>query len=300
MKRILTTGLAVLAGLFLVLSAVDRSDYGIEKRLWHLQKKFARLARDPAVVPAREFESLARQYQRIIRENPQASLGGQILLQQGKVYTLKKDFVKARDSFRAVLERYPENSSLSAEALFNVGVTYEREGNAGEALRIYQTIQEKYPLTGVGLNIPLYVANYYLRSHQPEASRAAFGAAIDFYQDVYGKNPQNPAGYAALRQLAAIYLARQEWGKGVEVLGKLLVDYPVPVHPDQSQEVLLVRTINMVAINRLGDFDTPARIYRDFIDRYPGHPFSRRLDQVIREIGSLKEKSRQAQDNENP
>ena len=70
MKKTLMIFAAILGGIFILLSLLDNSDYALEKRLWRLKVKVDRVAKDPKVVPDREYDDLAIQYRKLIKKYP--------------------------------------------------------------------------------------------------------------------------------------------------------------------------------------------------------------------------------------
>ncbi len=294
MKRGLLMFGFILVGLYVLLSVLDTGEYATEKRLWHLQKRFQELARDPVAFPEIEQQGLIDSYKAVIRDFPRSRLNGQVLLQIARIYTFKKDYALAKETLGQISKLYPKDAALNAEALFNVGLVWESENNQKEALNAYQQVVDKYALTAIGLNVPLHVANYYQRLKQPGESRQALERAVFFYDGIVNKYQHTSIGFEALRFLATTYLAQQDWHKSIAALGQMLMDYSTGPYLDERQAILYIRTINTISINQLKDYELPIGIYRGFIKKYPGHPFNPIFEKVIAEIRNFRDNKAKA------
>jgi len=287
MKRIIFLLIFILLGLFLILSFLDKSHYALEKSFWYLKKDFVRLANDPKSFPDQEFTSLARRFDQLIATYPESALNGQILLQKGLVYGLMQDFEAARETFRKVLTLYPKDELLNVDALFQIGRSYEGEDKPLEAIKMYQTITDKYPLTVTGIKMPLYTANYYERLNDPIRAQHAFGKAADFYRNIYEGHSDTPIGYMALGFQATAYLAQQDWERSLDVLERLLLDFPRLHAASDPQGPFLVKTINNVALDQLKNVSRAIAIYQKFIAQYPQHPFCSGLEKLIDKLAAI-------------
>ncbi len=292
MKKLLVLFGLILIGLYIFLSEIDTSDYKVERSLWRVNNQYRKLTKkDPKFVPDNEFERIANQYDEIVQNYPKAKLTPRIYLQIGNVYLLKKDFTRARESYLKIISKYPENQELCAEALVGTAQTYERENNWTEALNIYEKVQDEYPLTMTGLNMPLYIASYYQRNGDLTQGEKAFDTAISYYKDVSNRYPSSPMEFNAWRLLATCYFSRKNWREGVEVLGKILNNYPSQEYLNSARASLLIKFINTVSVTQLQNYDIPIGIYQEFINKHPQHPMTNILRQMIKSLGELKSKN---------
>ena len=289
MKKTLTVFAAVLGGIFVLLSVLDTSDYALEKRIWRVQQQFDRMAKDPKVVPEKEFEDIVVMYRNIIRHYPDSELTPRVHLQIGRTYVLKEDYAKARQGFQEVIDQYPGDPFLGADALLSIGNTYEREGDHAKAVQTYQRVTDEYGKTELGLNMPLYIANYYLRLNQRTESATALQDAVNFYKRISRENPQSPLEFNALRLLVTTYFAQEHWKDGVNILSRLLLEYPSREYLTPERVNLIVKLLNTVSVTKLQDYDISINIYQTFIAHNPDHRLNSYLLEVIKSLQLLKD-----------
>ena len=286
MKKTLLICAAVLAGLFIALSLMDTGNYAAEKHFWRLQKQFNKIAQDPRAAPEEAFNKLTEGYRTLYKTYPRAELAPNMLMQVGMVYALQENYEGAMDSFARVIKQHSDNREIAAQALLNIGKTYEIQKNIQAALQTYRQVVDTYPLTDVGMNTPLFIANLYRAIDEPEEERKAYDEAVVFYKKVALEQPRSRLEFDALRLLSTVYLAQEKWQQALDVLEEVLLKYPSPAYLNAKRANLLLKTVSLVAVNKLEDPAAAIKIFRNFMEKNDGHPISSYLDGLI---GSLKE-----------
>ena len=291
MKKTISLLSGILIAIFIILSLLDKSEYAVEKRLWKIQMDFTQLIRDPKIVPEKKYDEVVHEYQQVIKQFPRSKLTPGIYLQIGRVYVLKRDYSKARESFQEIIQRYSDKPTLCAIALLNIGRTYGEEKNKAEALKVLNDVINTYPTTPVGLNTPLYIANYYRKLNDMDGSKSALRDAATFYKKISSENPDSMIEFDALRLLAATHLAQKNWEECVQVLGDALLKFSSSKYLTRARAGLIINSINTVSILQLKDFDRPAKIYQQIIDKDPSQPLSHYLVAVVHGLEQLKKQS---------
>ena len=106
MKKTLFIYLAILLGLFVILSVFDkRSNYIVEKKIWKIYQQQLDIAKDPSVIPDRSFEKVINGYKDIIQNHPKSYLVPGLQIHVGEMYILRKDYERARTVFYEIIQR---------------------------------------------------------------------------------------------------------------------------------------------------------------------------------------------------
>ncbi len=114
----------------------SRDQTATQEALAHLDRL---LARFPSSEYAREGEKLWKQLRTRL---------GQHTLAVADFYYGSDEFASAADRYRKLLDQYP-GLGLDAEALYKLGVCYQRMNRAEEAQKIFQVILDNYQGTDV-------------------------------------------------------------------------------------------------------------------------------------------------------
>lgn len=291
MKKTIIIFLFILLAVFAVLTFLDKGEYGMEKQLWRAQKQFEQIARDPKAVPDQNYEGLVNQYRKIIQRFPANGLTRKIYIKIGKIYLLKKDYVKARAGFQEALTRYPDDPALCSEALMHIGNSFELEAKYDEAKTAYRQIIGQYAATDIGMSMPMYLITLNSKIGRPADAEKASAEALVFYDAIAKKNPETKYAFASQRMSAAVHFARGDTQKGIHLLGQMLNRYADSEMMTPQQIVLIVKTINTMSVANLKDYDTPIAIYQDFLNQHPRHQYSVYLQKTINGLKELKEKN---------
>ncbi len=290
MKKLLLTFLTILLIIYFGLSWADKdSNYAAEKMIWKANQKFYEVARDPEATPDTTFEMLERQYEQVIRRFPRSPIAHDAYLVLARVYLLKKDYAQVRSKVDEILKRYPKNKEVDAEALSISGKSYELAGDWPNALKVYESIIENYPLTEMGLMLPLYLGNYYQSKDDKANTVKAYDNAINHYESLKSVSHDSNVEIVVLRYLANCYLVRGKWTQAVETMGVTLSRSAALKELTLERADLLLRTINTISTVQLKNYGLPISIYEKFITEHPRHALTPALKKMIGALRKLKE-----------
>jgi len=96
-------------------------------------------------------------------------------------------------------------------AYFLRGNAYERQGQWDKALKEYLFLRDKYTDTVLGLQMPMYIAAYYIRKGQEGNADKAYREAAIFYEALGRDNQGKVLGYKASTLLRDAYLGAKEY-----------------------------------------------------------------------------------------
>ena len=197
----------------------------------------------------------------------------------GEFKTVKEMFDAARDQFNKIIEKYAENDNIVAEAVFHIGYSYENEDKWKEALAQYKKIMNQYPITGKGLDIPLYIAKYYEENHEPENMIAAYKEAVAYYDSLSLKNPSTKLGFSSKNLKAQCYIELKDWESAIGVFDEMIESY-------KGKEDLGVAMIRKALIYRRGlnDIAKAKETLQQLIKEYPESRFIKTATAMLEEL----------------
>lgn len=290
MRKAIGYFVGVLTAVFFLLSLLgSRDNYVVEQVIWAANLQLVNLGKNPESTPRPAFEKVERRLAQVVKDFPQSEATPTAYLLLGRTHLLQKDYAGARGKFEEIVKLYPKRSEACAQALSAIANTYEIEGNWPEALKAYQGLKNNYPLTDLGLTVPLYLATYYAANAHDVNANDSFDDAVGYYEHVFSQHADSEIGLKALQLLSNCYIAQKKWNDAIKVLGRVLFAFP---KPDTAMAV--VKTINTIAAGQLKDVNQAIAVYQSFIDQNPKSPLNKGLHQVIKELSSLKGQSVQA------
>ena len=207
------------------ISGCSDDQYAIEKQYWRLQKQAENIYKNPHGSPPKELEKVIQLLNNFIGKYPKDKLSLNADFDIAGLYITKEEYEKARAQLQIIINKYNKSRTVSAEALFLLGTTYQKENSWGQALIQYRKIIQDYPDTLKGLEIPLYIARYYKTAYQPDKMHTAYKEAISHYKGLIEKYPNTALAYAAHSAMAKCYIAIKDWEKTIETFNAMLDTY---------------------------------------------------------------------------
>ncbi len=287
MKKIIYAYIVILISVFAILSFLDiNGEYPAEKAMWKINQQFKTIIADPKAAPPATYKQVTDEYKRFIERFPNSQLVPLAHLFLGRISMVREDYKGAREKFESIVNNYSKENPVGLEALSEIVRSYTLEKDPVNILKTYHRIEQDYPLSGLGLHVPILIAKFHMDQKNTEQAKVALASAIDYYRKMINQYPKSLVEYNSLRLLATCYMAKKRWSDAVNTFGDLLIKYPDPRNTGN-----IVKAINTVSIKNMGNFDLPISIYEKFIKTYPDHPFNEPLTEVIEKIKELKKQN---------
>ncbi|MEW6074737.1 MAG: tetratricopeptide repeat protein [Candidatus Omnitrophota bacterium] len=276
------TLLLLLALVFITGCADDQ--YAIERRYWFLKKQAEKILNNPEASPPRELETIVANHYRFIKKYPNNILSLRANFDIASLYTVKKEFEKAREHLNAMRPQYGTNPAISADITTAIGSTYEIEEKWPQALEQYNKVIKEYPLTPTGFSMPVYIAKYYERTYQPDRAIAVYHQAIGHYQGLIDKHPGTPVALNAGLMIADCYGSLADWSNAAKTLEGILNDYKDKVNLD----ALMMNTA-LLYLGQLKDEFRAKELLQTLIKDYPKSRYSGTAKAILKKLSKPQE-----------
>jgi TolA-binding protein len=279
MRKIL---LLLLALVFITGCADDQ--YAIERRYWFLKKQAEKIFNNPEVSPPKELETIVANHYSFIKKYPDNILALKANFDIASLYTVKKEFAKAREHLNVMRTQYSANPSISADIIAAIGSTYEIEEKWAQALEQYNKVIKEFPLTPTGFSMPMYVAKYYEKTYQPDRAIATFHQAIGHYQGLVDKHPDTPVALNASLMIVDCYGGLADWTNAAKTLEAILRDYKDKVNLD----ALMMNTA-LLYLSQLKDEFRGKELLQTLIKEYPKSQYSGPAKGILKKLAKPQE-----------
>jgi len=238
--------------------------YAIEKRYWTIQKQAERIFKNPHASPPQELERAVKSFNSFIQQYPSSILAVDAEFSIARLYAVKEEYGQSRGQLRAIINKPSKSPNIAAEALFMIGNSYEIEGKWSLALEQYKKIIQEYLETPRGLEIPVYIAQYYKVKSEPEKMAAALQEAIAHYQALAVKHADSALAYRAQTLVAGCYLALKDWQSAINMFNAIVRNYKGKVKMDG-----ILMNMALIYNNELKDKVKSQETLEKLIKEYP-------------------------------
>lgn len=204
----------------------------------------------------------------------------------GNLYSLKQNQVEARKWYhRALGESVYENEALANQVRLLEADTFVKEGNWAEAEKIYLDLQEKFPDSNEGLQVPLLRATYYKNQGELEKMGEILDEALLRYEELKVREAAEDAAavvkdHADRFKFAALSIMG-DWNT---MIGDLDEYMNRETEPEKKGRWLFLKAL--LTQNRLQDIEKARDLYEAFLEEYPNHPLSHRARAQLDGLGT--------------
>ncbi len=144
-------------------------------------------------------------------------------------YISNKKYDKGLAVLNNIISAKDADKPTLVRAYFLKGNAYERQNQWDKALVEYAILRDKYTDTPVGLQIPVYIGNYYTGKGQEDRADKAFREAAAFYEKIRNEHKGKVMGYTASSLLRDVYIRLKEYERAGGVIDDILRDYKAEV-----------------------------------------------------------------------
>lgn len=269
----------VLLGLALIGCSTDQ--YAIERQYWQIQRQAEKIFKNPQASPPNELERVVGLFNKFIQNYPKDNLSTEAEFNIARLYIVKEEYDKARTQLKTIIDKHGQSEGICAEAIFLNGNSYQVEDKWGLALEQYKKIMQEYPITLRGIDIPVYIAQYYKAKYQPDRMMAAYQEAISHYRALADKYPDSPLAYKLDSLVAQCYIALKEWQNAIASFNSIIEKYKGKVN---NVDALLL-DIALIYHRELKDKAKAKETLERFIQDYPNSKLIKTATALLKEWG---------------
>lgn len=264
----------------LLLNGCDSKDqYSLEKEFWFTQKQAEIIFKNPHASPPAEVNSVLKTMKQFAKAHPDSGLAVEAEFSIVRVYMVKEQYENARGELTEIKNMFSTSDPVCAEATFLTGNTYQLENKWPQALEEYKKIIRKYPLTGRGITMPIYIAQYYKVKFQPDKMMEAYRDAIDHYNALAHTYTFSPLGVQAYSLVVECYGAMNDWSDVITTYNTILSTYKGRIAADG-----ILLSMAVVYGNQMKDKAKAKEVLKGILKDYPKSRYIKTVKTLLKEL----------------
>ena len=206
-------------------------------------------------------------YRRFLKQYRNHPFNVKACVQIGMIHNEAKDYLHARQWFqRAFAYSLKKDEVGQAGIKLLIGKTHQNEGQWEVAEKIYREIEQEYPISAAGLQVPLLIWSYHSSKQETEKADTAFGEAIARYNQLAQEFPRTKAAQTAKRYRNFLYGQKGDWN---QVLANIDKDMAKEKRSEQRGNWLFEKAV--ITEKQLQDKAKAIDSYQNFLDHFPNH-----------------------------
>ncbi len=239
--------------------------YMSEKMFWKAEQKVGKVLKEKNnQLEEKDYQEIVSVYRKVVDSYPleEVSLKAQFAI--SKLFLSQGKFDQAKKELKSIIQNFASKSKVASSAYFSIGNIYEAKGQWQEAFEEYDKIIDLYPLTTLGLRMPIYILQHYQKEKNDNGQENAYKRAVRHYESLLEEYKETPVYPVINDHLALIHLQRGNKDESMEVWDSIVKEYPDSL---QAAKSFLVKG-DIFSRNKE---ELPKAIgsYKEFIDKYP-------------------------------
>ena len=248
MKKLVYILISILILTYIALALLAEGEYEAEKLLYRASKAINKIAANPDVVPPAMHATAEDNLQAILDRYPKTNTAKHAQDALVQFYMLTKEYDEAIGFLDGILEIPDQDRAVLSKAHFLKGNAYEMKGEPDKALAEYVKVRDEYQDTPVGIQVPLYIGDYYTRMGRGPMADEAYKQAVTLYTRIAKEDERKPVKYMASTLLAQTYINLKRYKEAGDVIEDIINTYPAPL--TYRQHLPIVDFIFVKMLNR--------------------------------------------------
>ncbi|MFA6320575.1 MAG: tetratricopeptide repeat protein [Candidatus Omnitrophota bacterium] len=284
MKKIIVALTVILIAVYATLAFLGSGgEYASEKLLYKIMKGASAISLNPDAAPPAQLAAVERDLKTLISKYPGTRSAKIAHIALMEFYVANKKYSEAA-AFAATIEKtYAADAELLSTAQFLLGTAYEKQGSWSKALAEFKILEEKYPHTQLGMQIPIYIGKYYEAKGKDAEARSAYKEAVNFYSNMEKEYSNKVLGYTASVLLIQSYLNMNDY----EAAGNM-VDKTLHKYASRLSFMQLLPYVENIYIKKLNQPEKAIELYKYVMDKIKDPRMIKLLNKKIEEIKAKK------------
>ena len=282
MKKLVIILIFILIAVYVALSVLGSGgEYAAEKLFYRAMKINSSIAANPDVVPPKLIDDIESKMKRLLQKYPDTEIAKTANIKLVEFYVAYKKYDQALIQLDKVIKKYEKNPGILSMAYFLKGVAYEKQDKWPSALKEYHVVRDNYRDTQLGMQMPLYIANYYSRKGREVQAQEAYGEAVRFYENIQRENSGKALGYMASLFLIQTYIKSENFESAGRVVEETLNKYF-----SQMAIMQLLPMVENIIVTKLNNSDKAVEIYKTILAKSKDAKLNKVLQKRIGELTS--------------
>jgi TolA-binding protein len=273
MKRTLLV--LIIAGL--LLSGCANDQYSIEREYWKVNRRAQAIFKNPVGTPPNERERAVEVLNKFITSHKDNILAVRAEFTIGRIYLVTGLYDEARKQFNSISAKYAKSATIVSESIFSIGSSYQLQKNTDDAVAQYKTIISRFPLSPRGLQMPIYIAQYYASLHDPVKMQESYKEAINQYQSLAQKDMKSALALRSYTLIAECYAGLKDWQKSIGALETIVTNFK-----DRASMDGVLLNIAVIYRRELRDQEKAKAVLMRLIKEYPDSRYAKAAQELLK------------------
>lgn len=284
MRNITLILILILAAIYAGLSIVNSGDeYSGERAYYFAMKGNEEIVKNPDLTPPAVLARVESSYKSIIKEHPKSRVVKPASIGLVEFYVARKRYSEALSNIEVIKKNYPDDVMMMSTAIFLKGAIREKQGKWDLAMKEFKILEDKYPTTQIGMQIPMYIGQHYSSKGDDAKAAKAYADAAALYSALEKQYSGKMIGYMAATYLLQAYILANSYDEAGRTLEWIFDKYP-----STGTYVQLLPVVEIIYLDKTKNPARAVEIYKSVRDKTKDSALKKSLDSAIQKVGKIK------------
>jgi TolA-binding protein len=250
--------------------------YEAEKAYWEVGKIDRTLHQDhPDGLEEEHYEQIIAALNRVSDAAPFEPLAAKAQFQIAQIYLGLEKTEHAHDTLTSIFAKFSESENknesssknIASQAAFWSGRLYERDGDLEQAEEKYALLMDRYPLTKLGLQVPIHMIQYHKNQGNISEMKEASARARSHYRNLMDKYSGTSIEKTVQSYSLKVYAQEEAWQDILDFW-----DSEIKTQIKRSGVISAKVAKADLLASRMENIPEAERIYKDLIEDFPFAP----------------------------
>lgn len=278
--------------IFLVASGCSDTRYSAEKLFWQAEQRVGQIIKaEEGKLSDNDYQSVIDEYRKVVDAYPLETFAAKAQFSIANIYVFWGKPQEAQKELKKVIQNFHSNNQVASRAQYAIGRIFESQGQHQQALLEYEKVMELYPMSYLGLEMPIYIMRYYRGLHDDQNYERAYRRAVRHYQQIINDYTDTSVAPAFKDYLALTYIENKEWEKAMEVW-----DIIIAQHPGTQEAARAYLSKAELYATQIKDIPASIGIYEEFLKDYADSPGMKQIKYRLANLYFANEQIDEAKD----
>lgn len=259
--------------IFLSGCAID-PHYTAEKLFWYAEQNAKKITFEKkGILNETDWNNIISYYRKVIKFSPLDKLSLKSKAVIIKIYLAQNKYDEIHVELKEIIENFSVDPGISTKAFFTSGKIYELEKKFDDAFLEYEKIKDLYPLSNIGLNIPLYLLKFCKEHKDKIQYNWTYDETKRHYLQLVNEYSKTSYEIPLKNYLLQLYFQEEKWEE--------VIDFWSETSKRENVETPLIMQASLaqadVYSQKLDQKDKAVEILKELYSKYPDHEFIKHI-----------------------
>lgn len=242
--------------------------YKAEKYFWYAEQKAKKImvARANKLQPE-DYIEIIQEYRKVIEVAPVDPLSAKTQFLIANLFSIQKNYSDAQKELKRIVQNFFSDKTIASKACFAMGKLWELQGRFDDALDEYKKIIDFYPLSFLGMEMPLYMTQLCEKNKEKITGGWAYSQMIRHYESLIEEYKGTSIEHSLQNYLIRAYLKGENWDDMLKIW-----DDQINAKSDKTSVIAASLSKAKLQATKLNNIPEAIKICEDLIQKFSEDP----------------------------